>query len=131
VARGFVGQMDILSGKPPFTEKKALPDKINFVGQSDVPDKRRERRTIQLADKERPEVMERRGWIEYAKRGTKNPKRYAYRRRWERNSSGQWVKSKVKRLRSIPPLSEEEYVKRIAGEGRDTTTGRRKRDRSD
>jgi len=96
-----------------------------------MPDKIRERRLVQIADKERPDVPERRGWIEYSKRGTKNPKRYAYRRRWIRAEGGTWVKSKVKRLRSIPPLTEEDYVKRITDEGRDPNTGRRKPDSRD
>ena len=117
-----------LSGKGQSREQSDLPDKKIFVGHAGLPDKLRERRSIPLPDKERPDVTERRGWIEYSKRGTKNPKRYAYRRRWIRDASGGWVKSKVKRLRSIPPLSEEDYVKRITSEGRDPVTGRRKRD---
>jgi len=128
-------QNNSLSGKLKIREKNNLPDKKNFVGQEAVlsgnnhlPDKIRERRSVQVADKERPDVVERRGWIEYSKRGTKNPKRYAYRRRWIRAEGGSWVKSKVKRLRSIPPLTEEDYVKRITDEGRDPTTGRRKPD---
>lgn len=106
VGQGFVGQAAILSGN------QSMPDK-------------KERRRDSLPDKE---IDERRGWIEYAKRGTKNPKRYAYRRRWKREN-GQWVKSKVKRMKSILPLTEEDYVKRIRSEGRDTTTGRKRRDR--
>jgi hypothetical protein len=97
-----------------------MPDK-----KRDLPDKK-ERRRESLPDKIQ---SERRGWIEYAKRGTKNPKRYAYRRRWVRAEGGQWVKSKAKRLKSIPPLTEDDYVKRIRSEGRDTTTGRKRRDR--
>jgi hypothetical protein len=107
-------------------------------GNQSVPDKKRtlpdkkERRREQLPDKDAGSLPdknnERRGWIEYAKRGTKNPKRYAYRRRWERAESG-WVKSKQTRVKSIPPLSEEDYVKRIANEGRNQTTGRKRRDR--
>lgn len=126
----FVGQADSLSGKSRFTERNDLPDKESFVGHTHLPDKRRERQTIELPDKERRDVAERRGWIEYAKRGTKNPKRYAYRRRWKK-SGGKWVKSESTRLKSIPPLTEEDYVKRITSEGRNPTTGRRKRDRGD
>lgn len=126
----FVGQDVSLLGKSRFTERKDLPDKESFVGHTLLPDKRRERQTIALPDKEQRDVAERRGWIEYAKRGTKNPKRYAYRRRWKK-SDGKWVKSESKRLRSIPPLTEDDYVKRITNEGRDPTTGRRKRDRGD
>ncbi len=112
------GKSDPLSGKSQSSERNDLPDKI------------RRRVSINLPDKKRQDVTERRGWIEYAKRGTKNPKRYAYRRRWKKDG-GLWVKSKLERLKSIPPLTEEEYVKRITGEGRDPTTGRRKRDRAD
>ena len=129
-ADSFVGQSDSLSGKSRFTERNDLPDKESFVGQGSMPDKRRERQTIELPDKDRRNVTERRGWIEYAKRGTKNPKRYAYRRRWKK-SGGKWVKSESTRLKSIPPLTEEDYDTRITRDGRNPTTGRRKRDRGD
>ena len=123
---GFVGQEVSLSGKSQSSEKNDLPDKEILSGN----ERRRQRQNVQLPDKARQEVTERRGWIEYAKRGTKNPKRYAYRRRWKK-VGGLWVKSESSRLKSIPPLTEEEYVKRITGEGRDPTTGRRKRDHAD
>ena len=45
------------------------------------------------------------GWIEFPKR---NGKRYATRRRWLM-IDGQWEKSKAKRVKEIPPLSETEY----------------------
>lgn len=114
-----------MSGNSRSPEKNRLPDK------NPLPDKKRERRTIHLPDKQRKErvdAADRRGWIEYARRGTKNPRRYAYRRRWVRKNDGTWVKSESTRLKSIPPLTEEDYVKRITGEGRDPVTGRRKRD---
>jgi hypothetical protein len=120
----FVGQVDSLSGKSQFSERNDLPDKNALSGN----ERRRERRSVTLPDKDRQEVAERRGWIEYAKRGTKNPKRYAYRRRWKKDG-GKWVKSESTRLKSIPPLTEEQYVRRITGEGRDPATGRRKRNR--
>ena len=120
------GKSDPLSGKSQSSERNDLPDKGILSGI----ERRRQRQNVQLPDKARQEVTERHGWIEYAKRGTKNPKRYAYRRRWKK-SGGLWVKSESSRLKSIPPLTEEEYVKRITGEGRDPTTGRRKRDRAD
>jgi hypothetical protein len=115
-----------LSGKSRFTEKNGLPDKGVLSGK----ERRRERRSIHLPDKERQEVAERRGWIEYAKRGTKNPKRYAYRRRWKKVAD-KWIKSESVRLKSIPPLTEEEYVRRITREGRDPSTGRKRRNRED
>jgi hypothetical protein len=123
---GFVGQEVSLSGKSKSSERNDLPDKESLSGN----ERRRQRKNVQLPDKERQEVAERRGWIEYAKRGTKNPKRYAYRRRWKKEG-GKWVKSESSRLSSIPPLTEEEYVRRITREGRDPVTGRRKRDRAD
>jgi hypothetical protein len=129
---GFVGQLDFvgqdvsLSGKSQSSEKRDLPDKGILSGK----ERRRERRSIALPDKERQEVNERRGWIEYAKRGTKNPKRYAYRRRWKKVAD-KWIKSESTRLKSIPPLTEEEYVRRITHEGRDPSTGRKRRNRED
>jgi hypothetical protein len=50
------------------------------------------------------------GWIEYPLKGTKNPKRYAYRRQWQK-VGGQWVKTAPIRMKSIDPLTQEEYVK--------------------
>jgi len=50
------------------------------------------------------------GWLEFSKKGTKNPKRYAYRRRWIPNGSGGWKKSKPVRIKTIQPMSEGDYV---------------------
>ena len=109
-----------------------MPGKF-FTGHVPMPGKIRVRERPQIAvpGKDHANATEKRGWIEYARRGTKNPKRYAYRRRWIRDSAGNWVKSNPKRLKSIRPLTEEEYVRRITGEGRDAITGRKRRDRSD
>lgn len=49
------------------------------------------------------------GWIEWRKRGTKNPKRYAYRRRYVGQIDGKWQLSTPVRLREIRPKTEEEY----------------------
>ena len=48
----FVGQAVILSGKRQSTEREAFARQRNFVGQDDLPDKIRTRRTIQLPDKD-------------------------------------------------------------------------------
>jgi hypothetical protein len=120
-----------LPGKTTLLGKSdTLPGKSHFSERDDLPGKIRQRQSIGLPDKIRQEATERRGWIEYAKRGTKNPKRYAYRRRWKK-IGGKWIKAESKRLKSIPPLTEEEYVRRITGEGRNPTTGRKRRDRAD
>jgi hypothetical protein len=47
-------------------------------------------------------------WIEFSKKGTRNPKRYAYLRRWVKRGEA-WVKSKPVRIKTIKPMSEEEY----------------------
>jgi hypothetical protein len=54
---------------------------------------------------------ERRGWIEFPKKGTKNPRRYAYKRRWLPDGRGGWKKSKPVRYNLYPPLTEADYVK--------------------
>lgn len=47
-------------------------------------------------------------WLEFPKKGTKNPKRYAQRRSWI-NVGGVWKKSKPVRVKDIPPMTEAEY----------------------
>ena len=96
--------------------------------KTDLPDKGTPPRTVarQRRRQRRDKTTERRGWIEVRQTRHKEPKRYAYRRRWERAESG-WVRSqKQTRVKSIPPLSEEDYVEAvIANEGRNQTTGRK------
>jgi len=51
------------------------------------------------------------GWIEFTKSGkAPNIKRYAKRRRWIKKG-GLWVKSKAKRVKEIPPLTEDQYTR--------------------
>lgn len=112
-------KIDEVKEEPP--KVSGLPIKANT--EETKPTKREKTRI--LVGKEESDEDSRNGWIEYQKKGTKNPKRYACRRRWVRKD-GVWVKSKAKRLSSILPLTEEEYVARLEWEGRDKDTGRRK-----
>lgn len=73
-------------------------------------------------------VEEKRGWIEFPKKGTKNPKRYAYRRRWLKKD-GRWVKSVPERLSRMKPMSEEDYVKYKQNQERAKRAERRERHR--
>jgi hypothetical protein len=47
-------------------------------------------------------------WIEFPRKGTKNPKRYAVRRAWVKEE-GVFKKITLGRVKDIPPLTEEEY----------------------
>lgn len=84
------------------------------------------RQTVALRGKRQEE---KRHWIEFAKRGTKNPKRYAYRRRWITNGGGVRIKSRPIRLKSIPPMTEEEYIQRITRRDISDVAARRVRSR--
>jgi hypothetical protein len=97
-----------------------------LVGNSTMPTKKNR----PLPTKIPTEIEERRGWIEFPKKGTKNPRRYAQRRRWIRQD-GEWVKSKPRRIKSIPPMDEVTYVKYKSGqEDRARQERRQRRERN-
>jgi hypothetical protein len=74
-------------------------------------------------------VEVKKGWIEFPKKGTNNPKRYAYRRRWLK-VDGRWVKSRPVRIKTWGPMSEDDYVKYKQSQERAKRAERRERHRT-